>query len=1098
MSVIGSGTMLRRSLRHHWLSHLAVLAGATVAAAVLTGALAVGDSVKYSLRRMALNRLGDIQMVHLGQSRFVRTELADLMAADLGTQVAPIVLLRGSATLQGSPETRSDTRAGHVQVVGSDERFWKLSPEEFAGPPASGVALNGRLARALGAKVGSEVLLRIDKPSLLSRDAPLSTVDDSTVALRMPVSAILNDAQFGRFSLAANQIPPLNAFVPITVLQEAVSVRGRANALLVGRTALDVDAAKATEAMWRHWDLADANLQLRELPAKIGGTELRTDRVFLDPAIGDAALRADAGAQGILTYFVNELRLGGRSTPYSTVTGKQMPDGMADDEIVLNDWTATDLAAGIGDRITLRFWVMGAQRKLIEQGATFRVRSIVPLAGAAADPDLMPPIPGLADKKNCRDWEPGVPVDLNKIRDKDQDYWAKHKGTPKAFITLAAAQKIWNNRFGSLTSVRYPSGSTSTDLSSHLRQALNPATLGIFFSPVRKLALDAGEQSLDFGQLFLGFSFFLIAAALLLCGLLFGLGVDRRAPETGALLALGLSPKWVRGLYLREGALLAGVAAILGAFGAAGYTRAVVNLLSGAWSGAVGGSDLVYHANPSTLMIGAVISWLAALGAIWLVVRNQARAPARVLLSGGTEESPASAARRSALGLPLAVGATIGAALLGFAGRSASHEAAAGLFFGAGALLLVAGLALARVLLAKAARRSGSISLSVGSLGMRGTARRPARSLSVVALLACGSFLVVAVGANRKDGSADAENKSSGTGGFALYGESSVPVYEDLNAPEGREAFALDDVGMAGSRVLPLRVQEGDEASCLNLNRAQVPRLLGVEPSALAGRFTIGAAAKGLDVKSGWQLLNSQQPDGAVPAIADANTLTWSLGKSVGDTLEYFDERGASRKLRFVATVSGSILQGGVLVSERSFLDLFPSQSGYQVFLIDAPSKGVEAGKELTAGLEDVGFSAMLSADRLNDFNAVENTYLSIFGALGGLGLLLGTFGLGVVVLRNVLERRGELAVLMAMGLGKGRVFKMLYAEHSALLGLGIAVGTLAGLLAVLPVRSAGAASPVLSLLLTLLAVLETGLFCTWVSATLALRGSLIGGLRSE
>ena len=44
--------------------------------------------------------------------------------------------------------------------------------------------------------------------------------------------------------------------------------------------------------------------------------------------------------------------------------------------------------------------------------------------------------------------------------------------------------------------------------------------------------------------------------------------------------------------------------------------------------------------------------------------------------------------------------------------------------------------------------------------------------------------------------------------------------------------------------------------------------------------------------------------------------------------------------------------------------------------------------------LEDRGMEWVPAAQRLNDFNAVQNTYLSIFSTLGGLGLLLGTVGL--------------------------------------------------------------------------------------------------------
>src|ERR1039458_6865719 len=87
------------------------------------------------------------------------------------------------------------------------------------------------------------------------------------------------------------------------------------------------------------------------------------------------------------------------------------------------------------------------------------------------------------------------------------------------------------------------------------------------------------------------------------------------------------------------------------------------------------------------------------------------------------------------------------------------------------------------------------------------------------------------------------------------------------------------------------------------------------------------------------------------------------------------------------------------------------------MFLVDAPSgNAARVSAVLTRALQDRGLELTPAADGLNTFNAMQNTYLDTFQVLGGLGLLLGSAGLGVVVLRNVLERRGELAVLLAAG----------------------------------------------------------------------------------
>jgi putative ABC transport system permease protein len=108
------------------------------------------------------------------------------------------------------------------------------------------------------------------------------------------------------------------------------------------------------------------------------------------------------------------------------------------------------------------------------------------------------------------------------------------------------------------------------------------------------------------------------------------------------------------------------------------------------------------------------------------------------------------------------------------------------------------------------------------------------RSLAIVALLASGAFLIAAVQANKLDATRDSGKRTSGTGGFAFIGESALPIVQDLNTKAGREFFGLDENSLKGVSVVSLRVHDGDDASCLNLNRAQTPRLLGVNPQELA------------------------------------------------------------------------------------------------------------------------------------------------------------------------------------------------------------------------------------------------------------------------
>jgi hypothetical protein len=402
---------------------------------------------------------------------------------------------------------------------------------------------------------------------------------------------------------------------------------------------------------------------------------------------------------------------------------------------------------------------------------------------------------------------------------------------------------------------------------------------------------------------------------------------------------------------------------------------------------------------------------------------------------------------------------------------------------------------------------------------VRGCARRRKRSLATIALLACGSFVIVAIGVFRLDANRDGTRRDSGTGGFALIGESTMPVAQDLNTKAGREFYGLGAEQLAGVNVVPLRVREGDAASCLNLNRAQKPRLLGVNPELLAGRFTFANVGKGLDRHAGWELLrgggggqrevaltdqsqvaNRKSQITEVAAIGDANSIQWALGKEIGDTIDYTDEQGRAFKLRLVGAVANSILQGSLLIDEAEFSRRFPGESGYRMFLMDAPSNSVaQVSAALSRALQDAGLELTPAAQRLNEFNAVQNTYLGTFQILGGLGLLLGSAGLGVVVLRNVLERRGELGLLVAVGFRRRLLHRLVLSEHGVLLAAGLGLGIAAAAVAVLPaILSPGTQLPYGSLALTLGAVLLNGLLWAWLATGYALHGNLLAALRNE
>ncbi len=111
-----------RSLAFYWRAHVAVVLGVAAAGAVLTGALLVGDSMRASLREVALRRLSGVDYALVAPS-FFRQALADdldtlpAFASDFGSAVPAIVLKAGL--------THSETGAliRDINVWGVDERF---------------------------------------------------------------------------------------------------------------------------------------------------------------------------------------------------------------------------------------------------------------------------------------------------------------------------------------------------------------------------------------------------------------------------------------------------------------------------------------------------------------------------------------------------------------------------------------------------------------------------------------------------------------------------------------------------------------------------------------------------------------------------------------------------------------------------------------------------------------------------------------------------------------------------------------------------------------------------------------------------------------
>ncbi len=1085
------------SLTFFWRTHLAVLLGVAVAVGVLTGALLVGDSVRGSLRELFLGRLGNTDSVVVANT-FFRSALA----TELDSSAVPIIAFDGALTDEATGRRRNG-----VRVYGVDERFWAFHDLDALALSDRRVAITARLANELSATVGDTLLLRVEQPSAVARSSLHGKKDDGGRTLRLT----LGESDAPEFSLFPEQDAVEAIYISLERLQRELGQPDRANTILVGRLGDENDLATRVRGAAR---LEDMGVRVRVVEG--GAVAVESDALMLsDPIVGataDAASELGVELRSVLTYLANTLRAGDREIPYSLVTaldettyleilGGEAPMAPS---LVLNTWAASSLGASLGDALTMEYYVWRSDGRIESESADFVVDAIVPLTGWAADRDLAPDYPGISETEDLSDWDPPFPVDLRRVRDEDEEYWDLYRTTPKAFIRLARGQRLWPVQQGKLTSVRFPPELTPAQVGDALRARLDPLALGFTVLPVRAEGVTAASGATDFGEYFVYFSYFLVVAALLLTGLFFKLGVEQRIREVGLFRALGFPMKTVRRLFLAEGALLSVLGGIVGLLVALGYAWLVMYGLSHWWVDAVGTRLLSLHVGISSLVIGWGGGVLVSCLAVSWTLRHLEKLSPRAALTGDVRGAvPTRRAGRFAM--RLAVGAlALAVAFLALAAADVMSDVVA--FMGAGNLMLVALLSYQWAALSSAGKQplTGAGVFAVIRLGFRNASDRPGRSLVAVALIAFATFTIVAVEAFRKSDSGSELDRDSGTGGYALVGESLLPFHWDPNTTEGRDALNLPfetDPDAVSMNFETFRLRDGDDASCLNLYRPQNPRVVAADAEFLGQkRFRFSASMDGTPEENDnpWRLLERRFPDQAVPVIGDANSMAYVLHLGLGEDFLLPRVGQSPLRLRLVATLSDSVFQGELVMAESFFVHHFPEVDGFRMFLVETPEP-VRLTQQLEERMKDYGVDVASTQERLARFHRVENTYLSTFQTLGGLGLVLGTLGLACVLWRNVLERRRELALLRAVGYARADFSWMILAENGLLLGLGLITGGAAAAVAIAPaLLTRGGSLGQGSLVELLLAVVVSGVVSSLVAVVLLLRAPLISELRAD
>ena len=1191
LAILNSSKLVLRSLNHYRRTNFAVLLGVIAATAVIGGALIVGDSVKASLRKMTLDRLGKVDFA-LSGPRFFREKLADAAESVVDApeskfainKIAAAIVMQAGLQAKSAESIR---RAGQVNVYGFDNRAWTfIESNGIEVPQGANVVLNARAAEALNVKVGDEITLWIELPSVVPRDTLMGKKDNDSQEITLTLSAIAAESSgLAKLGLQPTQSQPLNAFVDLHVLQERLGLeevrpnkrdpngksarvntlfaqdRNRARPAPTSAEQMKVMISESDHLIRSAWTLADLNLRLVE-NSQFGGIVLESEQMILEDNLAEIALKTAVDmnlvASPVMVYLANKLwnpkaiEPGKRTgySMYSTVAGLDIPELDAkfagfefvgdppkawnDDDAIINEFLATDLQINVGDTIKFTYHTVGSRGELPELEQTATVRGIVKMSGAAIDRTLVPEVKGITDVDSLANWDQPFPMDLDAVTPRDDQYWDSYRAVPKMFLPLKTAQKLWPSRYGNLTSLRMaasngtnaqPTSESAKSLREDYAKALLanilPAEMGLAFQPVKQIGLLAANGSTDFSGLFFGFSLFLIVAAMILIGLLFRLGIERRVREFGLLGAVGFSPRQVQRQMLAEGLVTTIIGGIVGTMAGIGYAKLMIFGLTHWWIGAIGTKNLILAVSPMTVITGFLIAGFAAMSSVWWALSQLKWLSLREQLAGAIDAENASQKTRAKtrnsliqkMNLPPTQRAVVCSALAAILGGCVVMEfiPAPAAFFGIGVLLLIASISFLSGWLQRKSgfEVRGHGIAGLGRLGMRNASRQRQRTVMTAGMIATATFLIVTVAAFRRDPTSELPIKLSGNGGFTLVAESSSPVLYDMNTAEGRKKLQLNppaDSAAAGAladmHVVPFRVKPGEDASCLNLYQAKVPTILGVPQSLIdENRFAFlsGSWKDLLSVKQSGQNAN-HEAEVPIPVLGDMNTLMFSLHKQIGQTIPIPNDQSPQHQLIVKGMFQDSIFQGVLVMSEENFLKLFPEQKGFRYFLIEVPLRQAEVATTfLETELAEYGFDAEPVAERLSRFLSVQNTYLSTFQTLGGLGLLLGTFGLATVMLRNVLERQAELALLRAVGFRKQGVAILVLWENAFILLWGLLAGAGSALFATLPnVTSRGGDLPLMSLFTLLLIVFLTGMFAAAFAVMAAVRLPIVTTLRGE
>ena len=1081
--------ILLRSLKFYRKSSVYQILIVLILAAIITGSLLTGYSVRESLKSTSNEHLGNSDLLITSGLRYFDKNLGTKIGKAIVENTTTLIETTGYCQNFVTGITSLNT---NIYGIGSD--FFSFNGVDSVFVKPGTIAINENLAKQLQVKPGDEIIINYKEITPIPANAPFATDENANRSKVLSVSEIITSAETGNFSLGISQISPLNIFINSSDLADNLITSPKANRLLI-ENKNGIDLLQLDSLVTVSLKPEDIGLTIRRTEST-GGYEIVSDRIFIDKEIIDEVMKDIPSAEPVITYLANRIEKGGKSTPYSFIAAlpesiyKNAPSG---NKISISSWLAEDLGVFSGDTIKMFWFTPELSGDLKEISTSLIIDKIVKRDSIWGDETLMPAFPGIAGKASCSDWDAGVPVNMKLIRDKDEEYWNNYKGTPKAFINYDFGKELWGSNFGSATAIRFPESITLSEIENALSGKLKPENTGFTITDVRDQVNKAASEGIDFSSLFLSLGIFIIVSCLILLALSVGIFFDSRKGHVMTYFALGFTNKWIENLLFLETFSISLLGAVPGVFAGGLINLLIINALNSVWSGAVQTNTLNTHFAIMPLAVGLLATLLICLVLLKIKTRRFLKG-----LNRSEKEAVATHSRGKSL-LLLTISAFITFSLI-VTSRFVTTNLTS-ILFGAGITAFITLVLLVRHFYIGGFTKNINRLTGKKDLSKLYYSYSPSHAIIPVIIVAAGIFAVFVTGVNRLAISEKMKEPSGGTGGFQFWAETAIPFKTDLNSEAGKREYGLDEDDLKDLMFVQAKKTPGNDASCLNLNHITVPPLLGLDPSYFIsnGSFSFASVIKENETDNPWSYLTKNPGENTIYGIADQTVLQWGLKIAAGDTIILKAESGQPLNIIIAAGLESSVFQGYVLIGEDNLNKYFPSVPGSSVMLVSGKPELAELYKTtLQDRFSNMGISVVPAYERLASFFEVTNTYLSVFTILGAFGMLLGVAGLGFVLLRNYNHRKREYALMVATGYSLKTLKQLIYKDQIIILTEGILIGIISAIISTWSSISGGYEIPWGFLAVMSLSVFLTGLGALALASKTIKDESLIKSLRKE